>query len=147
MTCPNRELTFDKDLGVHIDKWNRDKTAISTNVVECRYYGEKKYLLLEQTIVEVWTLNANLKRMWLALEKGYLQSTPRTERKEMKKITERMDARDMVTDRIKRRGLKWFGYILKTPGLRWPNQIGYISSTADTHPYRLPLVEVDNRIK
>lgn len=47
----------------------------------------------------------------------------RIERTRNEVIRSRMKAEDTVLDRIARRNLKWFGYILRMDNQRWPKRL------------------------
>lgn len=75
---------------------------------------------------EVWTVGAELRRRLIAVEMDYLRRSARISRLERRtnvEVRDIMDARETVIDRIERRGLKWFGHILRMPEGRWPKRI------------------------
>jgi len=59
------------------------------------------------------------------VEMDYLRKsakTSRLERKTNEYIRDCMDAPETIIDRIERRGLKWFGHLLRMPDERWPKK-------------------------
>jgi hypothetical protein len=75
---------------------------------------------------EIWTLNEYYRKRLQALEMDYLQRSARVSRLEHisnQEIRTRMDAEESIIDRIKNKGLSWFGHVLRMEEKRCPKQL------------------------
>jgi hypothetical protein len=74
----------------------------------------------------IWTLNEYYRKRLQAVEMDYLRRSARVSRLEHisnQEIRIRMNAEESITDRIKNKGLNWFGHVLKMEEERWSKQI------------------------
>lgn len=75
---------------------------------------------------EVWTLSTEIIRQLNAVEMDYLRRSAGVSRRERitsEEIRRRMHAEDTIINRVERRGLKWFGHLLRMDEQRWPRKI------------------------
>lgn len=75
---------------------------------------------------EVWVLNADLERRLQAVEMDYLRRSARVSRIQRisnDEIRRRMKTTTTVIDRIKIRGLRWFGHLMRMNDNRWPKRV------------------------
>jgi hypothetical protein len=75
---------------------------------------------------EIWTLNEYYRKRLQAVEMDCLRRSARVSRLEHisnQEIRTRMNAEKSIIDRIKNKGLKWFGHVLRMEEERWPKQL------------------------
>jgi hypothetical protein len=75
---------------------------------------------------EIWTLKNYYRKILQAVEMDYLRRSARVSRLEHvsnQEIRTRMNAEESIIDRIKNKGLNWFGHLLKMEVDRWPKQL------------------------
>ena len=75
---------------------------------------------------EIWITNEYYRKRILAVEMDYLRRSARVSRLDHIKnqeIRNRMDAEETVLERIERKGLQWFGHLMRMDEGRWPKQI------------------------
>jgi hypothetical protein len=75
---------------------------------------------------EIWTLNEYYRRRLQAVEMDYLRRSARVSRLQHisnQEIRTRMNAEERIIDRIKNKGLNWFGHVLRMDEERWPKQL------------------------
>jgi hypothetical protein len=92
----------------------------------------KKYIgkILAESVLcygcETWIINEQYKRIIYAVEMDYLCRSARVSRLEHignEEIRKRVDAEESEIERIQKRGLNWFGHVLRTGDERWPQQM------------------------
>jgi hypothetical protein len=75
---------------------------------------------------EIWTLNEYYRKRLQAVEMDYLRKSAgvsRLEHTSNQEIRTRMNAEESIIDRIKNKGLDWFGHVLRMEEERWPKQL------------------------
>jgi hypothetical protein len=75
---------------------------------------------------ETWIINEQYQRRINAVEMDYLRRSARVSRLEHmnnEEIRKRMDAEESAIERIQKRGLNWFGHVLRMGNERWPQQM------------------------
>ena len=75
---------------------------------------------------EIWALKEEDKRKLLAIEMDYLRRSARVSRLQRvrnEEIRNRMKATESVIQRVEKRGLRWFGHLLRMDDTRWPKRI------------------------
>jgi hypothetical protein len=75
---------------------------------------------------EIWTLNEYYRKILQAVEMDYLRRSARVSRLERisnQEIRTRMNSEERIIDRIKNKGLSWFGHVLRMEEKRWPKQL------------------------
>jgi hypothetical protein len=75
---------------------------------------------------EIWTLNKYYRKGLQAVEMDYLRRSERASRLQHisnQEIRTRMNAEESIIDRIKNKGLSWFGHVLRMGEERWPKQL------------------------
>ena len=74
---------------------------------------------------EVWLLKREEQRKLLALEMDFLRSARVSRLQKIPNTTNRskMQAEQSILDRIKRKQLKWHGYLLRMEDNLWPKKI------------------------
>jgi hypothetical protein len=92
----------------------------------------KKYIgkiLVESVLCyrcETWIINEQYKRRINAAEMDYLHRSAvvsRLEHIRNEDIRKRMDAEESAIERIQKRGLNWFGHVLRMGDERWTQQM------------------------
>ncbi|XP_030758935.1 uncharacterized protein LOC115884480 [Sitophilus oryzae] len=87
-----------------------------------------------QTMVEsvlcygsmIWALREEDKRRIMAVEMDYLRRSARVSRLQRvrnEEIKNRTSAQETVIQRIKKRGLRWFGHLMRMEDTRWPKRV------------------------
>lgn len=75
---------------------------------------------------EVWAMKEEIKRRINAVEMDYLRRSTRTSRLERVRnedIRKKMHAEETIINRIEKKGLTWFGHVLRMEDARWPKRM------------------------
>jgi hypothetical protein len=75
---------------------------------------------------EIQTLNECYRKRLQVVEMDFLRRSGRVSRLEHisnQEIRTRMNAEESIIDRIKNKGLSWFGHVLRMEEERWPKQL------------------------
>lgn len=75
---------------------------------------------------EIWALREEDKRRVLAVEMDYLRRSARVSRLQRvrnEEIRNRTSAQETVIQRIEKRGLRWFGHLMRMEDTRWPKRV------------------------